>query len=203
MWRFLFEISEISENFENRKNGFLTKWKNSRGFSPGFWGKNSRFFSNFTAVIVYTRVKNWRFSGGKFRGSPEIPGGKFREFPGISGISGISTPKKSPFLQIARCKRAYPPGNSGDFWGFFGHFFSQNVTNLSKKCQKSVKKHQKNTPKNTPKFSGVFCKITAVINCWKVEKWSKKPPGFPALHNFAQICKNLCTFFSRRVFGHF
>lgn len=141
--------------------------------------------------------------GGKFRGSPEIPGGKFREFSGISGISGISTPKKPPFLQIARCKRAYPPGNSGDFWGFFGHFFSQNVTNLSKKCPKSVKKHQKNTPKNTPKFSGVFCKITAVINCRKVEKWSKKPPGFPALHNFAQICKNLCTFFSRRVFGHF
>jgi hypothetical protein len=58
MGRFLFEILEISENFENRKNGFLTKWKNSRGISPEFWGKNSRFFVNFTAVIVYMRVKN-------------------------------------------------------------------------------------------------------------------------------------------------
>ena len=58
MGRFLFEILEISENFENRKNGFLTKWKNSREISPGFWGKNWGFFVNFTAVIVYTRVKN-------------------------------------------------------------------------------------------------------------------------------------------------
>ena len=130
-----------------------------------------------------------------FPGVPEnFPPGHFFAFSGISGISGISTPQKWAFLQNPLCAAGYPPGNSGDFRGFFRHFRDKKIV---QNCPKSPKKHPE-------KHSEIFRGFSRNPGCKRlVKKGSKIPPGSPEFPEFAQICTNFFPEFSGGIFGDF